>query len=74
MYYAYDSASRTYLAWADFQPALDAPEKVVVGMQDEGQMTAFHQMPGMPWETYNICTTPAFLAFVGGVLPAGGHC
>lgn len=74
VYYAYDSASRAYLAWAAFQPAPDAPQKVLIGMQDEGSMTAFRQQVGAGWQTFNICTTPAFLAFVGGVLPAGGHC
>ncbi|MEP6800194.1 MAG: hypothetical protein ABI890_18705 [Lapillicoccus sp.] len=74
VYYAYDGASNTYLAWTAFESAPGAPEKVLVGMQDGGVMTAFHQRPGAPWETYDICTTPAFLAFVGGELPAGGHC
>lgn len=74
VYYAFDAASNTSLAWAAFQPALNAPEKVMVGMQDGGIMTAFHQRAGAPWEMYDICTTPAFLAFVGGVLPAQGHC
>lgn len=74
VYYAYDSASSTYLAWAAFEPAPGAQEKVYVVMQDEGVMTSFHERSGAPWETYDICTTPAFLAFVGGVLPAGRHC
>ncbi len=71
---AYDSASRAYLAWAAFQTARNAPEKVFVGMQGEGSMTGFRRQTGGVWETYDICGTPAFFAFVGGVLPAGRQC
>lgn len=74
VYYAYSPATDTYFAWASFRPAPGAPLKVLVGMQDGGSMTSFHKLPGAPWQIYDICTTPAFLAFVGGVLPAGGHC
>lgn len=74
VYYAYSPATDTYFAWAGFRPAPGAPLKVLVGMQDGGSTTSLHKLPGAPWQIYDICTTPEFLAFVGGVLPAGGHC
>ncbi|MCK9897715.1 hypothetical protein [Frankia sp. AgB32] len=74
VYYAYDPSTSSYLAWAGFVPAATAPQQVGVGLQDDGSRTAFRRTAGGSWQVYDICTTPRFLAFVGGRLPAGGTC
>lgn len=74
VYYAYDPGTAIYLAWAGFVPAAAVPQQVLVGLQDDGARTAFHRTAGGSWQTYDICTTPAFFTLIGGRLPGGGTC
>ncbi|MDQ1723531.1 MAG: hypothetical protein QOG52_559, partial [Frankiaceae bacterium] len=73
LYLAYDSNSRNYYAWTGFQPAAGAPLRVGVGLQDGGSRVAFERSATGGWHTYDICTTPDFITFVGG-LPLQGRC
>lgn len=71
VYYAYDTRTHAYLAWAGFIPSPTAPPQVSLGMQDGGYRTAFRQLPGQPWQKFNLCDNPEFNAFIGARY---GHC
>lgn len=48
-FYAYDTATGTYWATAQFTPASGAPQQVLVGMQDGGDRGVFSRTGGDPW-------------------------
>jgi hypothetical protein len=49
-YYAYDPATDTYWAEADFQGSSTAPEKVLVGFQDGGSIGFFARAAHSGWQ------------------------
>ena len=71
VYYAYDTRSHAYLAWAGFVPSPSAPPQVSLGMQDGGYRTALRRLPGQTWQVFNICDNLEFYSFVG---PPYGPC
>jgi hypothetical protein len=69
VYYAYDPDTDTYLAWATFKASAQMPSAAALSMQDAGSFAALKKADGGQWKLYDICTTPAFVRFIGG-LPA----
>jgi hypothetical protein len=49
VYYAYDQATNTYWAMADFMPAQTAPQNVQVSFQDGGSTGLFTKIGPGPW-------------------------
>jgi hypothetical protein len=50
VYYAYDQATNTYWAMADFMPAQTAPQNVLVNFQDGGSTGLFTKIGSGPWQ------------------------
>ena len=50
VYYAYDQATNTYWAMADFTPAETAPQEVLVNFQDGGSYGLFTKVGSGPWQ------------------------
>jgi hypothetical protein len=51
-YYAYDRATNTYWALAQFRPSASAPLKVEVSFQDNGDVGMFRRAGLGPWQTH----------------------
>ena len=65
VYYAYDPATDTYWALANFLPSLTAPFKVLVGFQDGASIGLFTRIANGSWQVQfggvpSVCTEVAF--------------
>ena len=65
VYYAYDPATGTYWALADFLPSLTAPSRVLVGFQDGASIGLFTRIANGSWQVQMggepaVCTEVAF--------------
>ena len=65
VYYAYDQATNTYWAIANFVPAQTAPLNVSVDFQDGGSIGLFTKIGSGPWKVQEggepaVCTESLF--------------
>ena len=74
LFLAYDATTGRYLAWTGFERAAGVPLKVQVDGQDGGYREAFQRPATGEWTRYDICTTPDFVTFIGGLPPTFSKC